>query len=194
METLTEKNIHSIQEYLEAEEKARSKSEFYNGTIVPVSGASFIHNIIATKIAHLLIVSLSSKEEKYYVSNSDTKIRIESINSFVYPDAVVVSGPPEFYQQRADTITNPLLIVEVLSPSTGKYDRELKFDEYCTIPSFQQYVLISQQYSYVSTFHREEEDLWRRTNVRGVDQQIHLAAIDTSIKLSDIYEDIDLLG
>jgi len=193
MEAITKEKTYSVQEYLEAEEKAISKNEFHNGILVPVSGASFIHNIITTKIASLLLVALSSKESKYFVSNSDTKIHIPSLNSFVYPDAVVVSGTPIFYQERTDTIINPLLIVEVLSPGTEGYDRDLKFEGYLSIPSFQQYVLVSQEKPYISTFHREEKELWRRTNVQGIDQQIDLSALDVTFKLSDIYEGIDTL-
>ena len=193
METITKERIYDVQENLEAEEKAISKNEFHNGTLIPVSGASFIHNIIASKLIHLLIAALSSKESKYFVSNSDTKIHIPALNSFVYPDAVVVSGPPAFYQQRTDTITNPLLIVEVLSPGTEGYDRDLKFEGYLSIPSFQQYVLVRQERPYISTFYRKDEELWRRTNVQGNDQQIHLTSLDVTLALSDIYEGIDTL-
>lgn len=193
METITKERSFSVQEYLEAEEKAISKNEFYNGTLVPVSGASFIHNIIAVNLLTCLRNALKKKQQKYFVSNSDTKIHIPSLNSFVYPDAVVVSGSPSFYQQRTDTITNPLLVVEVLSPSTEKYDRALKFEEYCTIPSFQQYVLVGQEQHYTSTFYREDEELWRRTNVQGINEQLYLASLDITLKLSDIYEDVDML-
>ncbi|MEM9833868.1 MAG: Uma2 family endonuclease [Bacteroidota bacterium] len=194
MEILTTEKLYNISEYLEAEDQSLTKNEFYNGNIVPVSGASFIHNIIAVNILTCLKNTLKKKQGKYYVSNSDTKIHVPFLESFVYPDAVVVSKLPAFYQQRTDTITNPLLVVEVLSPRTAKYDNQLKFEEYCTIPSFRQYVLVSQDQPYVSTFYREEEELWRRTNVRGSDEQLYLASLDITLKLSDIYEDIDLLG
>ena len=191
METLTLEKRYTVQEYLTREEASTIKHEFYNGEIIPMSGASFIHNTIAVNIMTALKTVLKTKERKYYVANSDTKIQIESLNHFVYPDAVVVSGKPIYYQQRADIITNPLLIVEVLSSSTEKHDRSLKFDEYCTLPSFQQYVLIAQQQPYVSTFYKESEDLWRRTNVQGADQSIYLASLDITLALTDIYDGVE---
>ena len=195
METLTLEKRYTVQEYLTREEASTTKHEFYNGEIIPMSGASFIHNTIAVNVMTALKTVLKTKERKYYVANSDTKIQIESLNHFVYPDAVVVSGKPIYYQQRADIIINPLLVVEVLSNSTEKYDRSLKFDEYCTLPSFQQYVLIAQQQPYVSTFYKESEDLWRRTNVQGAGQSIYLASLDITLALMDIYDGVeDLRG
>ncbi len=192
-ETLIAQKQYSIEEYLEQEDTSVEKHFFFNGNIVPMSGASFLHNTIATNISALLVVALSSKKHRYYVSNSATKIRIESFNHFVYPDAVVVSAKPAYYQQRKDIITNPLLVVEVLSASTEQHDRTTKFEEYCTLPSFQQYVMVAQQLPYVSTFYREAEDLWRRTNVQGTDQQLYLASLDITLNLADIYEGVDEL-
>ncbi len=190
-ETLLAQKHYSIQEYLEREDASAEKHFFFNGNIVPMSGASFIHNTIAVNIMTALKIVLRANKQRYYVSNSDTKIRIESFNHFVYPDAVVVSDKPIYYQQRKDIITNPLLIVEVLSDSTEKHDRTIKFEEYCTLPSFQQYVLVAQHLPYVSTFYREAEDLWRRTNLQGMDQQLHLASLDVTLSLADIYEGIE---
>ena len=190
METLTLEKRYTVQEYLTWEEASTTKHEFYNGEIIPMSGASFVHNTIAVNVMTALKIALKAKAQKYYVANSDTKIQIESLHHFVYPDAVVVSGKPIYYQQRADIITNPLLVVEVLSSSTEKYDRSLKFDEYCTLPSFQQYVLIAQQQPYVSTFYKESEDLWRRTNVQGASQSLYLASLDITLALSDIYDGV----
>lgn len=188
---LVSEKLYTVEEYLALEEKATVKHEYYNGKIIPVPGGSFIHNTIATNIATALKIALKGKEKKYFVSNSDTKIQIEALHHFVYPDAVVVSEKPIYYQNRKDIITNPLLVVEVLSDSTEHYDHGLKFEGYCTLPSFQQYVLVAQQQPYVSTFYREDKDLWRRTNVQGLHNKIYLPSLAIELALADVYDGIE---
>ncbi len=95
--TLVAHKPYSIEEYLEQEDASTEKHFFFNGNIGPISGASFMHNTIAVNIMTALKIILKTKEQRYYVSNSDTKIRIESFNHFVYPDAVVVSTKPAYY-------------------------------------------------------------------------------------------------
>lgn len=188
---LVSEKLYTVEEYLALEEKATVKHEYYNGKIIPVPGGSFVQNTIATNIATALKIALKGKEKKYFISNSDTKIQIEALHHFVYPDAVVISEKPIYYQNRKDIITNPLLVVEVLSDSTEGYDRGLKFEEYCTLASFEEYVLIAQHQPYVSTFYREDVNLWRRTNVQGLHDNIHLPSLDIELALADVYDGIE---
>jgi Uma2 family endonuclease len=150
----------SLEVYFRAEDKAVQKNEFHAGIIRPMAGAKLNHNILASKAVKLLDNFVEDNDFKYKVSNSDTKIRIEAANKVVYPDAVVICEKPEFFKGRQDTITNPLLIVEVSSDSTKEYDRDTKFDYYRTIPSFKEYVLISQERKHVTVYTKQEDSTW----------------------------------
>ena len=191
METLTSEKVYTVEEYLEREEKSFEKHEFHNGKIIPVSGASFIHNAIAVNVITALKVTLRGKSGTYHVTNSDTKIWIEAIKRFVYPDAAVVSGFPTYFETRTDIITNPLLVIEILSPGTQKKDRMSKFDNYRTLSSLKEYVLVNQNRATVSTFSQAKA--WQETRVQETDQQMYLASLDIMIPLADIYEGIEAL-
>ncbi|TAF82453.1 MAG: Uma2 family endonuclease [Runella slithyformis] len=148
--TLAPELTYSIEDYFELEAQSLEKLEYYNGTIITMPGASYVHNRIATNVLTLLNIALQSTN--YEANNSDTKIHIPKLASFVYPDAVVICEKPEFYKNRADIITNPLLVVEVVSPSTEDYDRGEKFYLYRTLPSFKQYVVVHQNWYWFLLF------------------------------------------
>lgn len=124
--------------------------------------------------------------------DSNIKIQIDAFNHFVYPDAVVVCEKIQHYKNRKDVIVNPLLIVEVLSQSTKKYDRGEKFTEYRTLPSFKEYVLVEQTFPSVTTFYREAEDLWRTTDYRSIEDSIPLHSLNVAIAMKDMYEGADV--
>ncbi len=116
-EAFEKEKVYSVDEYFALDEQSEEKLEYYNGKIKVMSGGTAKHNEIAARIIAILVNSLEQSEIRYRVYTSDTKIQIPSYSTFVYPDAVVVSLEPEFYEGRKDIITNPLLVVEVLSPS-----------------------------------------------------------------------------
>jgi Uma2 family endonuclease len=179
---------YSISEYLEIEEKSIEKNDFYNGKIVEMPGGTANHSLISTNITTALGVALY--DTNFLVLNSDVKIHIPSIRHFVYPDAIVIAEVIEYYENRRDIIVNPLLVVEVLSSSTEDYDKNQKFMKYRFIPSFKEYVLVSQDEHSVSTFFRKEENLWQETNVNGHSQSIDLQSLNISIPLSKIYKGV----
>lgn len=186
---LSPETTYSIEEYFELEAQSIEKLEYYDGKITKMPGASYVHNRIATNVLTALNVALVSTQ--FEVNNSDTKIHIPSIESFVYPDAVVICEKPLFYQNRVDTILNPLLVVEVLSPSTEEYDRGEKFYLYRSLASFKEYVVIHQNHTLVSAFFRLNEKDWRTEDVFNISEAIHLQSVDVKLKLSDIYRGID---
>ena len=157
---LTSPKKVSIEDYLRAEEKATSKHEYHNGIVKKMAGGTFNHDNLASKAVTLITLFVEENDMPYLVNGSDTKIRIERYNKFVYPDAVMICEKPEFYQNRKDTITNPLLIVEVLSDSTKDYDRTTKYEYYRSIPSFQEYVLIHQNTKHVSVYTKQPDATW----------------------------------
>ncbi len=180
--------IYTVEEYLEMEERSQEKHEYYNGKIIKMPGATFNHNLVAINVATALKFALRQQSKKYLVLGSDMKIQIATLQSFVYPDAVVVFEKPTFYKNRKDVIINPLLIIEVLSKSTEQYDKGKKFDYYRTLPSFQEYVLLNQDKPFASVYHRETVDTWRIKDVK--EGLIDLESIGCQISLADIYEDI----
>ncbi|WP_428658072.1 Uma2 family endonuclease [Runella sp.] len=188
--TFARNTTYSIEEYFELEAQSLEKLEYYDGKITKISGVSYVHNRIATNVLTALNIALI--ETMFEVSNSDTKIHIPSIESFVYPDAVVICEKPLFYQNRVDTILNPLLVVEVLSPSTEEYDRGEKFYLYRSLASFKEYVVVHQKHALVSAFFRLNEKDWRTDDVADLTETVHLQSIDVKLKLSNIYRGIDL--
>jgi Uma2 family endonuclease len=184
---------YTFEEYLRREEKSVEKHEFYNGKIIKMPGGTDIHSEIGVNIATTIKIAVRPLPIKYRVYNSDLKIRIESTNAGVYPDALVVCEAPEYWGDRRDVIVNPLLIVEVLSPGTQAYDRLGKFELYKLLPSFQEYVLVYADKHLVETRFQEEPNLWRIKTEESIENLVHLRSLGVSISMADIYEDIDFL-
>ncbi|MEO7313102.1 MAG: Uma2 family endonuclease [Chitinophagaceae bacterium] len=192
METLIEPKIetYSIEEYLAMEDVSLEKHEFSNGKIIKMPGAKPAHNIIAANVIAELIFATKHGDKEYFVMTSDTKIYNHRFNSFLYPDAVVVCEEIELYPGSTTVITNPLLIVEVLSDSTEEHDRAGKFFDYKQIPTFKEYVLISQMMPWLTTSFKIGERTWQDTEVEGLTGSIYLKSIECTIPLKDIYRGI----
>ena len=169
------------------EERSRIKHHFIKGQIIDMPGGTLKHNRIATNIAYAIEQRIRQKALGFLVSNSDTKIWIPAIETFYYPDAVVICEVPEFYAGRKDVILNPLLIVEVASLSTEANDRSGKFLDYSTIASFKEYLIVHQNQPYARLSNRVESDLWQLRTVEGLEQEIELKSIGCSISMQDIY-------
>lgn len=185
----------SIEEYFRAEDKSVYKHEYHDGIIKKMAGGQLTHNRLAQKAANLIDSFLESNDINLLVSNSDTKIRIEQYNKFVYPDAVVICEKPEFYQNRKDTITNPLVVVEVLSDSTKEYDRTLKYEYYRTIPSFKEYVLVHQDRKHVSVYTKQPDATWIVRDYDGDDATAILYAIQQCpLSLKRLYRGLEIVN
>jgi Uma2 family endonuclease len=180
----------TIEEYLAMEDKAIEKHEFFNGKIIKMAGAKPAHNLIAANILSELNLATQNKTKEYFVLTGDSKIYSPRFNSFLYPDAVVVCEQIEMYPGSSTVITNPLLIVEVLSPSTEEYDRTGKFYAYKRIASFKEYVLVWQTEPSVTASFKIGENAWQDTEAEGLDTSIYLQSIDCTIDLKKIYRGI----
>lgn len=195
METLSKtKKRHSdnlsIEKYLEKESHSTEKHEYYSGKIKKMPGSSFNHNQITVQIASAILNELETKQKPFRVLSSDQKVYIPKLNQVLYPDALVVYQKPEFWNGRKDVLLNPILIVEVLSPTTEKYDRHDKFMSYKNIPSFMEYVMVRQDTAEVETWYREESHLWRETSISD-SGEIKLSSIGISISMDKIYRSIE---
>lgn len=178
----------SLDAYFQAEEKSLTKNEYHNGTVIPMAGGKLRHNRLAQKMASIIDAFIDEKELDYIVSNSDTKIRIETFEKIVYPDAVVICDTPTYFNGREDTITNPLLVVEVLSTSTQKHDRTTKFEMYRTIPSFCEYVLIYQDRRHVAVWTKQRDGAWLPKDYIGEEAIATLCMVqDCPISLARLY-------
>ena len=187
---LTAEKTYTLNEYLTREARSMHKHEFYNGKIVRMADAKARHNQIAANLTGALKYTLRPLPRKFIVYNSDQKVYIESENVGVYPDALVVCEEPQFWQGREDLIVNPLLIVEVLSRSTASFDKSGKFLLYEQLPSFQEYVLVEQNYPRVESWFRLTEHSWDKTVQNEIDAFIELRSVGVSIPLAEVYEHI----
>ncbi len=188
MQTEVVEKIYTISEYLSLEARAKNKHEYYNGKIIQMPGASFTHNVIAVNIMSILNAALF--EKNFFVLNSDMKIHIPQLESFVYPDAVVVFEKPVLYEGRTDVVLNPLLIVEVASRSTKKYDRTTKFEYYKTLPSFKEYVLVEQAQPWIVASYKIADRTWQDTEAATLDDSIHLQSVNCTIEMKRVYHGV----
>lgn len=172
-------------EYLVFERESEIKHEYLDGQVFAMASATWNHNMICTYTSAALIAALSGKP--YQVSSAD--MRVKAAKNYVYPDILVVCGEPEFEQNKFDNLLNPLLIIEVLSPSSELYDRSEKFDLYRSIDSLQEYLLISQDKPRIERFLRQN-DVWVYTDVKGRNSNIVLPSLDCTLSLSSVYEKI----
>ena len=179
--------------YFQAEEKALYKSEYHNGKIIKMAGGSYNHDSIATKCTHLMLEFVDKNDLLYAINGSDLKIRIETHDRVLYADALVISEKPIFYENRTDTITNPRIIVEVLSKSTAQYDMSEKFDFYRTLDSFKEYVLIHQDRKHVVVFTKQNDDAWLLRDYIGNEAVAILHALhDCPLALQRLYKGLEL--
>jgi Uma2 family endonuclease len=176
-------------EYLELEQKAEFKSEYRNGEIVPMAGGTTNHNRISLNLATNLTFRL--KAQNYEVYMSDVRLWIPPNRQYTYPDVMLIQGEPIYLENTTSTVTNPRLIVEVLSKSTGNYDRGEKFDYYRTIPELQEYILIDQSCYHLMQYVKTNEGKWLLTDYTQVEEIIKLGSIDLILTMNDIYDRVN---
>jgi len=180
----------SLEYYLKQEEQADFKSEYLDGKIIPMTGGTTNHNQIAVNITTELNIALKNLDYRVYMG--DVRLWMPERQIFTYPDIMIIKGSPIYYENHKDTIVNPTLIIEVLSPSTQSYDREGKFNAYRSIKSFQEYVLISQTQIYGEKFVKTGEKKWFLQEYYPEDNFITLELGAVSLKFTDIYHKVDL--
>jgi Uma2 family endonuclease len=183
------KRRYTPEEYLALEDAAKDKSEYFNGEIIPMTGGSTNHNRIARNLSAWLHFA-SKDEDDYENFIGDVKLWIPAEQAYTYPDVMVVAGAVEYHNNRTDIIGNPQVIVEVLSPSTEDFDRLGKFAMYRTIPSFQEYVLISQHRIQVEHYTKQAAKRWLLQDIDREDTQIQFASIPFAISLDDLYRKV----
>ena len=181
---------YSPEEYLELERAAENKSEYYQGEIFAMAGASRYHNRIAANLYGLLYNGLQGKPCNYYPS--EMRVHIPANGLYTYPDLLAACGKEEFLDDVLDTHLNPKLIIEVLSESTGGYDRGEKFQLYRSIPSLEEYVLIDSQRIAAEVNRKNPQGFWSlMSEGYDLESSIELASIGLTLSLRDIYNRVE---
>ncbi len=179
----------SQEEYLAFERNALDRHEYYKGEIFAMSGASFKHNLIESNIRLSLGVFLKDKSCNEFGSN--LRIHIPSNTLYTYPDIIVLCNEPEFVDEEFDTITNPSIIIEILSPSTANYDRGAKFDLYREITSLKEYILVDSSTIHIVLYVKNADNTWTLSEVKDLNQSVAIPSINFTISLTEIYNGVD---
>ncbi len=178
----------SVKEYIQQEIESNTKYEFHNGKIYALAGGTLNHGLISGNVYSEMRNKLKENGSQCLPFNSDIKLNIELSKSYVYPDTMVICGDIERSDEDSNSVTNPVLIVEVLSKSTAEYDRGDKFHLYRKIPSFKEYVLIEQKKYVVDVHYKSNNsDLWRITRYEGLDKIVKLQSIGVEISMEELY-------
>lgn len=185
---LTQQRYYTPDEYLHLEEAANYKSEYIDGQIVPMAGGSTNHNQIALNISTEL--NYAFKRQDYRVFMADVRLWIPQKRIYTYPDVMAIAGEPDYYNNRTDTVTNPLVIIEVLSKSTQAYDFDNKFGAYRTIASLKEYILIDQTRIHIDQFTQTGKKRWELREYDAEDDAIALTSIPLEIALVDVYNKV----
>ncbi len=179
---------HTIEEYLRLEEATTEKHEYYKGEIFAMSGPKVPHNIIAGNAFGELMIKLKGKQCRPF--HSDQRIHIESNSLFTYPDISVVCGEIKTLDDDNWNITNPTLIIKVLSSSIKNYDRGDKFKLYRDIPSLKEYILIDSETILVEAFAINEKGNWELTEYKSSEGMVVIHSLQVSIPIKTIYEGV----
>ncbi|HVF28480.1 MAG TPA: Uma2 family endonuclease [Pyrinomonadaceae bacterium] len=183
------KTFITPEEYLAAEREAESKSEYFDGEVFLMSGASLEHNLIVANVVASLVQQLRGKECS--ALPNDMRVHIPATGLFTYPDVIVVCGKPLLKEDGYfDTLLNPTLIVEVLSPSTANYDRGQKFEHYRSLNLFQEYLLVEQHECKLARYTRQPDESWVLKDFRGANTRIELMSVGCVLTLADVYDKV----
>ncbi len=182
------KTQYTPEQYLALERAAEYKSELVNGEIYAMSGASRKHNLVSANLLGEIRAQLKGKPCETY--GSDMRVMVDVTGMYTYPDVTMACGEPRFEDASVDTLLNPTILIEVLSPSTEAYDRGDMFAHYRKLPSLQEYILISQDKPRAEHYARQTSntDQWLLTEISGLDGLLSLPSIGCAVAMQDVYD------
>lgn len=183
---------YTLEQYLRKEAKSIHKHEFIDGQIIKMPYAKGPHNIISVNMMTEMAINFRMLKEKYIVFPSDQLVYFPSLDAGVYADALAVCDKPLYWDDEQLLLINPILVVEVLSKSTSRYDRTGKFDKYKTLESFREYVLIRQDECYAEVWFRESPGRWQETIITEMTGHLPLQSVGISISMESIYLNVEL--
>ena len=176
------------EQYLEIERAAEFRSEYFQGEMLAMGGAREAHNLLVGNLLAELHGQFRQRQCRVYPS--DMRVRVSAV-SYTYPDVIALCGDRQFLDDRTDTLLNPTVIVEVLSPSTEAYDRGRKFEMYQGIESLKEYVLVASDRVHVDRYTRMAHNRWIRTSYDGLAETLELESVGASVLLADLYEKVE---
>ncbi len=184
------KTLYTAEEYLEMEREAKTRHEFIDGIIYAMAGESLSHSQICINLAGEVRAKL--KGTNCQALSPNMKVRAESRGMFAYPDLTIVCGKPLFHDQQRDVLINPKIIVEVLSPSTQRYDQTKKFFRYRKeLPSLTDYILIYQNAPFIEHHEKMSDGRWTHNAADGIEDVLRIASIEIELSLSEIYDRVE---
>ena len=186
MSALPQRDKWTVEEYLAFEDSADVRHEYLNGDILSFAGATEQHNQVALNLSTELNIQM--RERPCRVFQSDMRVRVTK-SAYFYPDVVALCGKPQYTNETRNTLLNPMVIIEVSSPSTGKFDRGDKFSYYREIPSLVDYLLVYQDRMHIEHYTRQG-DTWVLRDFRQAEDVVTLASIDCTLALSDVYRKV----
>jgi Uma2 family endonuclease len=176
------------EQYLAIERNAETRSEYFQGEMYAMSGASWRHVTISSRLTTLFNIQLDGRG--CTVGGPDARVHIPATGLYTYPDIAIVCGEPRFQDTEFDTLLNPILIVEILSPSTETYDRTKKFDHYRSIESLREYLLVESVRPGVDLYSRQPDSRWQFTSARTLAETIEIPTLNVRLNLAEIYKDV----
>ncbi|MBS9395665.1 MAG: Uma2 family endonuclease [Dolichospermum sp. LBC05a] len=189
MQIQTSSKYYTPEEYLELEEKSEFKNEYIDGEIIPMTGGTTNHNEISGNF--YLHFKLKMRNQNYKIYMGDVKLWLQRYQIYTYPDIMVIQGEPIYQGTGTTQVTNPLMIVEVLSKSTINYDKTDKFRFYRSLPELKEYIMINQYECFIEQFAKNAEGQWVLTEYESVNDILSLKSIDFQIPFNDIYEGVN---
>lgn len=183
---------YTLEEFLEKEAKSTYKHEFIDGQIFKMPYAKGPHNIISANMVTEMNISLRKLKNNYVIFPSDQMVYFPKLDEGVYADALAVCEKPLYWDDNQLLLINPIIVVEVLSKSTSKYDRTGKFDKYKTLESIREYVLIRQDECYAEVWYRESPGRWQETIVTDMKGELPLQSVGITIAMEWIYKNVEL--
>lgn len=188
--TAVPKKKYTLEEYLELDRNSEERYEYFNGEVFAMAGGSPSHARISGNAYSTLQARL--KGGRCEAFNSEMRVKVPKALPYRYPDVSVVCGEPIFDElDGQQMLVNPVLIVEVLTPSTAAYDMVDKFTEYQSIDSFQEYLVISQDRPHVIQHVKQSKRRWLRIEIEGMESEVKLESVNVILSLSGLYERVD---
>lgn len=188
--TARKRTFITAEEYLARERAAEYKSEYLNGEIFAMAGASRLHNLIAGNIYGELYIQLKNRSCNVYPS--DMRLKVSGTGLCTYPDVMVVCGEEQFDDDEEDTLLNPILIVEVLSNSTERYVRGGKFEHYSKLDSLREYLLVARHRPRLELFTKQSVGRWLLAEFESLDDVVRLTSINCELAIKDVYLKVNL--
>jgi Uma2 family endonuclease len=188
MSTVLQKKSYTLEEYFALEQASTERHEYFRGDIFLMAGASIRHNRIARNLLAQLTIQLRGKPCEPF--GSDLRIAIKSYPLHTYPDISIICGGPEIDAVDKHAATNPHTLIEVLSPSTEKHDRGLKFTLFRSLPSLREYILVAQNQPHVERFVLQPDRKWLLHIYDGLESHVDLPDIGCRLALADVYEGV----